>query len=87
MTFCFNNNNNLSIFVITTSNLTRSTGGEFLSAVVFGLIGIFVGGGFWPEGGFVLDPLSMQSCILRRIDCTSCWHSSGSLRMLSHTFM
>ena len=52
MTFCFNNNNNLSIFVIATCNLTRSPGGEFLSAVVFGRIGIFVGRGFWPEGGF-----------------------------------
>ena len=89
MTFCFNNNNNLSIFIITTCNITRSPGGEF---------GRIVRGGFWPDwdfyqrgvlagGGFVLDPLSMQSCILRRIDCASCGHSSGSPRMLSHTSM
>ena len=39
-------------FVITTCNLTRSPGGEFLSAVVFGRRGNFVGEGFWPEGVF-----------------------------------
>ena len=50
MTFCFNNNNNLSIFfVIATCNLTPSPGGEFLSAVFYGRIGIFVGGGFCPR--------------------------------------
>ena len=64
MTFCLKNNNSnyLSFFyfffVITTCNLTRSPGGEFLSAVVFGRRGIFVGEGFWLEvfffagGGF-----------------------------------
>ena len=53
MTFCFNNNNNLSIFCYNNiyGNLTRSPGGEFLSAVVFGRIGIFDGGGFRRGGG------------------------------------
>ena len=41
-------------FSVITCNLTRSPGGEFLSAVVFGRRGIFVGEGFWPEGGFLL---------------------------------
>ena len=55
-------------FFVITCNITRSPGGEFLSAVVFGRRGIFVGEGFWqrvfflagggfcPEGGFNLDP-------------------------------
>ena len=49
MTFVLTITITCQIFV-TTCNLTRSPGGEFLSAVVFGRIGIFVGGGFGRRG-------------------------------------
>ena len=62
--------------------------GSFCQRWFLAGLGFLSEGGFGRRGGgVVLDSLSMQSCILRRIDCTSCCHSSGSLRTLSHTSM